>query len=95
MGKVHYFFDYVDLQNLSWEEIQFGVDLSNKGKSQVVNHMLILVKQLIFLGRKRKIPPTEHIIKNRIQQDRSEEKKLAILHNSLPLHLKKWENWSE
>ena len=87
------FFDYVDLQNLSWEEIQFGIDLPNKGKSQVVNHVMILVKHFLFLGRKRNTPPTEHIIKNRIDQDRLEEKKLAILHNSLPLHLKKWENW--
>ena len=90
---MNFFFDYVDLQNLSWEEIQFGIDLPNKRKRQVVNHVMILVKYFLFLGRKRNTPPTEHIIKNRIDQDRLQEKKLAILHNSLPLHFKKWENW--
>ena len=41
-----------------------------------------------FFSRKRNTPPTENNIKNKIDQDRLEEKKLAILHNSLSLHLK-------
>ena len=86
-------FYYVDLKDLSWEEIQFGIDLPNKGKAQLVNHILILIKHSLFLGRKRNRPPNEHLIKSRIEQDRLEEKKLAILHDSLSLHLKKWENW--
>ena len=93
MGKVQYFFRLCGFTKFKLEEIQFGIDLPNKGKSQVVNHVMILVKHFLVLGRKRNTPPTEHIIKNRIDQDRLEEKKLAILHNSLPLHLKKWENW--
>ena len=87
------FFSYVDIKDLSWEEIQFGIDLPDKGKAQLLNHVLILVKNLIYLGRKRKKPPNENLIRSRIEQDRVEEKRLAMLHDSLSLHLKKWENW--
>ena len=53
MGKVQYFFRLIDLQNLSWEEIQFGIDLPNKGKSQVVNHVMILVKHFLFFREEK------------------------------------------
>ena len=40
--------DNVDLRNCTWEEILFGVEECNKGKQQLVNYVLILVKYVIF-----------------------------------------------
>lgn len=94
-GKCSTFFEYVDLQQLSWEEIFFGIELPDKGKAQLVNHVIILVKKLLFLGRKNKTPPTEFFIKRSIEQDRLEEEKLAVIRNTLSIHLQKWENWKK
>ena len=85
--------DYINLKNLSWGEIHFGIDLPDKGRGQLVNHVLILVKRLIFLGRGKNTQITEQSVKSQIEQDRLEEKRIAVLHNTLSVHLKKWENW--
>ena len=50
-------FDDIDFSTLCWEEIQFGIDLPDKGKGQLVNHVLLVIKLLLFLGRKTKQPP--------------------------------------
>ena len=78
---------------LSWEDVQFGSELAEKGKDQLLNHIIILIKFLLFLGRKNKEPPTASYIKTQIEHNKLEEKKIAISRNSLPLHLKKWESW--
>ena len=84
--------NYVDFRNLSWDDIQFGIYLPNRGKGQLVNHILILVKYLLFVSRNQNTPPTERGIEIQMEQDRLEEKRLATLRNTLSLHLKKWEN---
>ena len=73
------FLDYVDLRNCIWEEILFGKEECNKGKNQLLNHILILVKYLIFKSREHKKPPSYNEIKNNIVEDRLEERKLASM----------------
>ena len=68
----------VDLKNGGWEDIMFGSQEPLKGKDQLLNHLIILVKYLIFTNRERKTPPTFTEIKNKLKEDRVEEMKLAI-----------------
>ena len=82
----------VDLKNGSWEDIMFGRQEPIKGKDQLLNHLIILVKYLIFINRVRKVPPTFIEIKNRIKDDRVEERKLASVRNSMLIHVNKWQN---
>ena len=77
------FLDYVDLRNCIWEEILFGKEECNKGKNQLLNHVLILVKYLIFKSREHKKPPSYNEIKNNIVEDRLEERKLASMRELL------------
>ena len=84
--------DYVDLRNICWKDIMFGMQESNRGMDQLLNHILILVKYLIFMCRERKTPPTYIEIKNKIMEDKLEEHKLASIRNTLSIHLNKWEN---
>ena len=84
------FLDYVDLRNCSWEEILFGKEGCNKGKNQLLNHILILVKYLIFKSREHKKPPSYNEIKNNIVEDRLEERKLASMRGTLTIHFSKW-----
>ena len=88
------FFEYIDLRTLVWKDIQFGLEIPEKGKGQLLNHILILIKFLLFSGRKKNEPPSVSYIKTQIEHDKLEEKKIAISRNSLSLHLKKWENWN-
>ena len=70
-------FGDIDLSTLSWEEIQFGIDLPNKGKGQLVNHVLLVIKLLLFLGRKTKQPPTLLHIKSHIEHDKVRKWKVS------------------
>ena len=78
-------------QNLSWEEILFGIYLPDKGQGKLINHVIILIKYLLYHFRGRSRPPNESEIKSNIEDDKLEEKKLAVTRNLLPLHLSKWE----
>ena len=53
----------------------------------MVNHLLILVKYLIFIGREKSKPITLEKITRKFK----EEKRLALLRNTFSLHLRKWE----
>ena len=47
-------FDYIDLRTLVWEDIQFGLEISEKGKGQLLNHILILIQFFFFFREKKK-----------------------------------------
>ena len=79
-------FDFISIPNLSCEEIFVGITLTDQGKEQLVNHFLILVKYLIFMGRERGSFITMGEIKRSI-------KNLASMRNTVPLHLRTWKNW--
>ena len=86
--------DYVDLCNCTWQEILFGMNGPDKGKDQLLNHILILIKYLIFSCRERNSPPRYSEIKNKIVEDKWEEMILAKSRNTIPIHLSKWENFN-
>ena len=73
----------------------FGVEERNKGKSQLLNHVLILIKYLIFQNRQCKKPPSFSQIKHNIIEDRLEERKLSSMRGTLTIHFSKWENLNE
>ena len=89
------FVKYIDLRNCSWKEILFGREERNKGKHQLLNHILILVKYLIFKNRNHKKPPSINEITNNIVGDRLEENKLALMRGTLTIHYSKWENLND
>ena len=64
----------------------------DKGKDQLLNHILILIKYLIFSCRERNSPPKYFEITDKIVEDRLEEMILAKSRNTLSIHLSKWEN---
>ena len=75
-----------EIHNCSWEEILFGKDERNKGKHQLLNHVLILVKYLIYRNRELKKPPSFNEINNSIIGDKVEERKLAAMRGTLTIH---------
>ena len=70
-------FDYEIIRNCCWEDIMFDINVSHRGKGQLLNHILILVKHNIFIFRERKTPPTCMEIKTKIVDDKLKEKRLA------------------
>ena len=71
----------------------FGSQEPLKGKDQLLNHLIILVKYLIFTSKRTvNTPPTFTEIKNKLKEDRVEEMKLASVRNSMGIHVSKWEN---
>ena len=86
------FFEFISIRNLDWKEIFFGIQLNDQGKDNLVNHLLILVKYLIFIGREKSKPMTLEKITRKFKEDEIEEKSLALLRNTFSLHLRKWEN---
>lgn len=87
------FLDF-EIHNCSLEEILYGKEERNKGKYQLMNHVLILVKYLIYRNRELKKPPSFNEIKNSIIGDKVEERKLAAMRGTLTIHFSKWENLS-
>ena len=60
---------------------------------QLLNHMLILIKFMIFHHRAKGEPPAANEIKDRLLESRNEERRLAVERDTLTIHLKKWEAW--
>ena len=56
----------------------FGRNEPNRGTNQVMNHIVILIYYLIFIGIEKKMPHSHIEIKNRILEDELEEQKLAV-----------------
>ena len=67
---------------------------STKGEAQLLNHIIILIKYMILKNsRNTKDPPTLNHIKEKIQEDRLEERKLAEQRGLLTNHFRKWDKF--
>ena len=81
----------IDITNIDWKGIHIGIKISSAGKEQLLNHIILLIKQMIFMySRSKKRTPTPQEIKKRILESREEEKNLAMGRGTLACHLRKW-----
>lgn len=83
------------LTDLTWKEIHIGIDGGTVEIGQLLNHILILIKFMIFHYRGKSKPPTAIDIQDKLLESRKEERKLAVERNTLTIHLKKWEALEE
>ena len=60
----------------------------------LINHVIILVKYLIYVSRKVKKLPTSADICKEIDISRKIEYEKATLKGKLEIHFKKWENFT-
>ena len=82
------------LKNLHWQEIHIGIKRSNMGEEQLLNHIILLTKHMIFkYSSTQNRPPIPQEIKKRIIENRQEEKELAGERGTLTLHFRKWDNF--
>ena len=79
------------LKKLTWKEIHIGIEENSTEMGQLLNHILILIKSMIFQFRGKRKPPTAKEIKEKLLDSRKEERKLAVERDTLVIHLKKWE----
>ena len=87
-------FNLPDIKNLDWKEVHIGIEKSNFGEGQLLNHIIILIKYMIFVSSKaNKNPPTPQDIKRRILENNQEEKKIAKERGTLVCHFRKWDNF--
>ena len=85
-------FNIHQIKNISWVEVHIGMKHDITGKEQLINHIILLIKYLVFVfSRTKNNPPTPHEIKQKLQEHEREEKRLATSRGKLPNHLKKWE----
>ena len=78
------------LKKLTWKEIHIGIEKIVE-MGQLLNHILILIKSMIFQFRGKRKPPTANEIKAKLLDSRNEERKLAVERDTLVIHLNKWE----
>ena len=81
-----------EFHKCSWKEVLFGREGRNVGKLQLINHVLILVKYLLYKARDLKKTPSFNEIRNSVLGDKVEEQKLATVRETLAIHYSKWEN---
>ena len=88
-------FNLPSLKRLSWKEIHIGINGTNMKTEQLLNHIIILIKFMTFHGREKGVPPNVNEIKDKLLENRKEEKKLAMERGTLSIHLRKWEHFEE
>ena len=81
------------LSELTWSEVLLGIS-GGTGKIQFINHIVLLVKYVIFNARNKGKSPTIQDICKLLLENREQEKQIAESRNSLSLHLRKWEHFS-
>ena len=83
------------LRNLQWIDVLLGFR-DNMKDNALINHVIILVKYLIYVSRKMKKFPTSADICKEILVDisRKIEYEKATLKGKLEIHFKKWENFT-
>ena len=87
-------FNLSNIKSINWEGIYIGIKLLDIGKEQLVNHIILLIKHMIFVySRTKNKPPTPEEIKERMLENEKEERKLAEERGTLINHLRKWENF--
>ena len=79
------------LKELTWEETHIGIKSSRTEVEQLSNHIIILIKFMIFSSRGKGEPPTAREIKDKLLESRIEERKLAVERDTLAVHYRKWE----
>ena len=79
------------LKDMSWKEVHIGLDEIAEDR-QMINHVVLLIKYLIFISREKKKPPSIEEIKEKILKSKQEERKSATERNTLTFHYKKWEH---
>ena len=85
-------FNLPDIENLSWKEVHIGIEKSNFGEEQLLNHIIFLIKYMIFVSSKAKNnPPTPQDIKRRLLENKKEEMKIAKERGTLTCHFRKWD----
>ena len=85
------FFSLQILKKLSWKEIHIGIE-ETAVNIQLLNHIILLIKYLIYQGRGKGKPPTPEEIGERLLLSKEEERKIAIERKTLTQHYKKWEH---
>ena len=86
--------DILDLpviKEISWKEVHIGID-GITGAEQLINHVILLIKYMLFLKREKKKPPTIGEITGKLLESKQEERKIATERKTLTLHYKKWEH---
>ena len=79
------------LKEMSWKEVHIGLDEITEDR-QMINHVVLLIKYLIFISREKKKPPSIEEIREKIFKSKQEERKSATERNTLTFHYKKWEH---
>ena len=87
-------FNFSDIKNIEWKGIHIGIKGSNIGEEQLLNHIILLMKYMIYVNSKTKNnPPTPQDIKNKILENKKEERNLAEQRGTLSSHFRKWDNF--
>ena len=79
------------LKDIDWKEVHIGFEENTEDK-QMINHVVLLVKYLIFLNREKGKPPSIVEIEEKLFKNQQEEKRVSIERNRLTVHYKKWEH---
>ena len=77
-GKCGDRFNLPILKKLSWKQIHIGIDDTTFKTEQLLNHILILIKFMIFYSREKGNPPKAKEIEYRLSENRNEEKILSL-----------------
>ena len=80
------------LLNLQWIDVLLGFRVNMKDNI-LLNHVLIMVKYMIYNGRKNGRAPTSKEIYKAIKNSEKIEHEKARIKDKLTLHYKKWENF--
>ena len=88
-------FDLKKLINIDWKGVHVGIKISNVGKDQLLNHVILLIKSMIFVNSKTKdYPPIIRDIKDTLLKNKEEERKIAEQRGTLRIHYRKWNTLS-
>ena len=85
-------FNLPDIRVIDWKGVHVGIEGSSSGEEKLLNHIILLIKYMIFEGRKTSKPPSPQEIKRRLLENKKEERKLAEERGTLTIHFQKWDN---
>lgn len=82
------------LCNLDWQDIHIGIKITNFGEKQLVNHLILLIKYMVFkYSREKNRVPSVVEIKETMLESKEEERKIASERGTLSLHFRKWDSF--
>ena len=50
-------FNFSDIKNIDWKGVHVEIEGSNIGEEQLLNHLILLMKNIIFVNNKTKNNP--------------------------------------